>query len=233
MSIDIKACSPASLAVAVDFIYGVEVPDGFADLQGLLRLADMYLLESLRGEVGRRLAGGITEQNFLKLSSLADQDGDEGEMSELELEDSDAEEIMEMEVDLPPRPSVSGKGAVATTADIAAVVATLPSLGDEEMEDEGEGEVGKMKVADTKALGEEDTGDQATFAAPSTTSAPAQPPSPLAVNDDIATAAVVDTLLGVVTHKMVVTHRAPSTSESRAMRQGVKRFVGHGDFERA
>ena len=32
MSIDFKNCSPATLAVAIDFIYGVEVPQDFADL---------------------------------------------------------------------------------------------------------------------------------------------------------------------------------------------------------
>ena len=165
--------------------------------------------------------------------------GDDGEVSELELEDSDAEETVEMEVEMevdpPPRPSVFRKVAGAP-AEIMSVVATRPSVEDEEMEDKGEEDVGKVEVADAKSLGEGDTGDHATLAAPpslTTPSTPALPPSPLAVNDDIATATVVDTLLGVVTHKMVVTHKAPSTSESRAMRQVVKRFVGHGDLEKA
>ena len=98
----------------------------------------------------------------------------------------------------------------------------------EVLEDDGEEEVGEVEAAYTKVLGEEDTEDQAAPAPPPTppSTTPALSPSPLAANDDIATAAVVDTFLGVVTHKMAVTHRAPSTSEAKTMRQVVKRFEG-------
>ena len=83
---------------------------------------------------------------------------------------------VEMLVDLPPRPTVSGKVAGAPPG-IAAVVATQPSPEDEEMEDEGEGEVGEVEAAYTKVLGEEDPGDQAAPAPPPTPPSTTSPPT--------------------------------------------------------
>jgi len=70
--LDFKECEPATLATTIDFLYGVDVPEGFQDLQGLLRLADMFIMEALKEEVVRRLARGLTEENFLETSALAE-----------------------------------------------------------------------------------------------------------------------------------------------------------------
>ena len=50
----------------------MELPEEFADLQGLLRLADMFFMEELREEVGRRLAMGITAENYVERSMMAE-----------------------------------------------------------------------------------------------------------------------------------------------------------------
>jgi len=71
-AVDIKDCSPATVAATIDFLYGVELPEDFADLQGLLRLADMFFMEELREELGRRLAMGITAENYVERSMMAE-----------------------------------------------------------------------------------------------------------------------------------------------------------------
>jgi len=70
--LDFKDCEPATLATTIDFLYGVDVPEGFQDLQGLLRLADKLIMEALKKEVVRRLARGLTEENILETSALAE-----------------------------------------------------------------------------------------------------------------------------------------------------------------
>ena len=53
-------------------MYGVELPGDFEDLQGLLRLADMFSMEELREEAGRCLVKGITAKNYVERSKMAD-----------------------------------------------------------------------------------------------------------------------------------------------------------------
>ena len=73
--LDFKECEPATLATTIDFLYGVDVPEGFQDLQGLLRLADMFIMEALKEEVVRRLTRGLTKENILETSALAEAHG--------------------------------------------------------------------------------------------------------------------------------------------------------------
>ena len=53
-------------------MYGVELPEHFEDLQGLLHLANMFFMEELRAEAGRRLAMDITVGNYVEKSKMAD-----------------------------------------------------------------------------------------------------------------------------------------------------------------
>ena len=41
-------------------------------MQGLLKMADMFFMEELREEVGRRLAVGISFENYVERSKMAD-----------------------------------------------------------------------------------------------------------------------------------------------------------------
>jgi len=72
LGMEVGDCEPATLAAAVAFMYGVEVPAGFPDLQGLLGLADRLLLEELKEEAGCRIAQHIDAVNFRTVCELAD-----------------------------------------------------------------------------------------------------------------------------------------------------------------
>ena len=69
---DPQDCESTTLATTIAFLYGVEVPPRFADSRGLLKMADMFFMEELREEAGRRLARVICERNFLELTVLAE-----------------------------------------------------------------------------------------------------------------------------------------------------------------
>ena len=64
LGMEVWECEIATLEIVVAFMYGVEVPEDFADLQGLLELGDRFLLEELKEEAGRRIAQHIDAQNF-------------------------------------------------------------------------------------------------------------------------------------------------------------------------
>ena len=69
---DPQDCESTTLATTIAFLYGVEVPPRFADSRGLLKMADMFFMEELREEAGRRLARVICERNLLELTVLAE-----------------------------------------------------------------------------------------------------------------------------------------------------------------
>ena len=64
LGMEVWECEVATLETVVAFMYGLEVPEGFLDLQGLLELGDRFLLEELKEEAGRRIAQHIDDQNF-------------------------------------------------------------------------------------------------------------------------------------------------------------------------
>jgi len=72
LGMEVGECEPATLDTVVAFMYGVEVPEGFPDLQGLLGLADRFLLEEVKEEAGRRIALQMNAQNFMTICELAD-----------------------------------------------------------------------------------------------------------------------------------------------------------------
>ena len=53
-----KDFSHEVLSTAVDFMYGIDIPEDFKDLndlKSLLHLADLYLMEDLKDAVGSRI----------------------------------------------------------------------------------------------------------------------------------------------------------------------------------
>jgi histone-lysine N-methyltransferase SUV420H len=58
-------------------------------------------------------------------------------------------------------------------------------------------------------------------------------PKELSEVDDLATAAVVDPLLGFSTHKMNVRFRGPKASHARHLKRAVERFVATQDYDSA
>jgi len=72
LGMEVRDCEPATLEAVVAFTYGLEVPDEFPDLQGLLELADRFLLEELKEEAARRIAQHIDAQNYRSVCQLAE-----------------------------------------------------------------------------------------------------------------------------------------------------------------
>ena len=74
-SIDVNEFSYEVLSIAVDFMYGIEIPESFnksEDLKSLLHLADLYLMEDLKTAAGLLIAGGLNKDNVFDVSLLAD-----------------------------------------------------------------------------------------------------------------------------------------------------------------
>ena len=60
---------------AVDFIYGIDIPEEFddaEDLESLLHVGDLYLMENLKDAVGARIAMDLNEDNALDYAQLAE-----------------------------------------------------------------------------------------------------------------------------------------------------------------
>ena len=72
---EVKEFSHDVLSTAVDFMYGKDVPEDFnnaKDLEGLLRMADQYLMADLKDAVGARIGEALTKENILETSKLAE-----------------------------------------------------------------------------------------------------------------------------------------------------------------
>ena len=74
-SINVSEFSFEVLSIAVDFMYGIEIPESFnksEDLKSLLHLADLYLMEDLKTAAGLLIACGLNKDNVFDVSLLAD-----------------------------------------------------------------------------------------------------------------------------------------------------------------
>ena len=63
------------LSTAVDFMYGIEIPEEFNDeddLRSLLRMADLYLMEDLKDAAGFKISKSINMENVFDISKFAD-----------------------------------------------------------------------------------------------------------------------------------------------------------------
>ena len=74
-SLDVQGFSFEVLSIAVDFMYGIEIPKSFNkndDFKSLLHLADMYLMGNLKNAAGSLLARSLNNENICEVSLLAD-----------------------------------------------------------------------------------------------------------------------------------------------------------------
>ena len=70
-----EECSPLVLATAVDFVYGIGIPEDFGseDAKSLLVMADLYLMEDLKDAVGSHVASKqMNQDNILEISQMAE-----------------------------------------------------------------------------------------------------------------------------------------------------------------
>ena len=69
---ELKECSADALNVAVNFMYGIKVPEHFTQLPELLHLAELFLMGNLSEVVVERLAKELTKDNYLEISKTAE-----------------------------------------------------------------------------------------------------------------------------------------------------------------
>ena len=65
-TLEVTEFSYEVLSAAVDFMYGIELPEDFNnrdDLKGLLHLADLYLMDNLKDAAGSRIGKDLCEDD--------------------------------------------------------------------------------------------------------------------------------------------------------------------------
>ena len=74
-TMEVKEFSFKVLSTAVDFMYGIDIPEDFYNidvLTSLLHMADLYLMEDLKDAVGFLIAKDLNKENVFDTSRLAD-----------------------------------------------------------------------------------------------------------------------------------------------------------------
>ena len=77
-TMDVKEFSYEVLSVAVDFMYGIEIPEEFdneEDLKSLVHMADLYLMEDLKDAAGFLIGKTLNQDNVFDISKFADKFG--------------------------------------------------------------------------------------------------------------------------------------------------------------
>jgi len=67
---DLGECSLEVLTCAVNFMYGIPIPEDFADTQGLLHQADLFMMEDLKNAIGLLIAETPSSNTLLSASGL-------------------------------------------------------------------------------------------------------------------------------------------------------------------
>ena len=77
-TMEVKEFSYEVLSVAVDFMYGIEIPEDFdneEDLKSLVHMADLYLMEDLKDAAGFLIGKTLNQDNIFDISKFADKFG--------------------------------------------------------------------------------------------------------------------------------------------------------------
>lgn len=69
---ELKDCSFEALEVAVNFMYHLHIPDGFSENIELLHLADLLMMDDLKGNAAALLAKSLSHANYLETSQAAE-----------------------------------------------------------------------------------------------------------------------------------------------------------------
>jgi len=70
--IEVIDCSPEVLTCAVDFMYGIPIPEDFADIEGLLHQADLFMMEDLKSAAGLLIAKTLSLDTLKELVALGE-----------------------------------------------------------------------------------------------------------------------------------------------------------------
>ena len=77
-TMEVKEFSYEVLSAAVDFMYGIEIPEEFdneEDLKSLVHMADLYLMEDLKDAAGFLIGKTLNQDNVFDISKFADKFG--------------------------------------------------------------------------------------------------------------------------------------------------------------
>jgi len=69
---ELKECSAEALHAAVNFMYGINIPEGFKEYGELLHLADLFMMDNLKEVIEERLAKALKKSSYLEVSQLAE-----------------------------------------------------------------------------------------------------------------------------------------------------------------
>ena len=69
---ELKDCSAEALHVAVNFMYGINIPEDFKEHGELLHLAELFMLDNLKEVIEEQLAKALTKSNYLEISQMAE-----------------------------------------------------------------------------------------------------------------------------------------------------------------
>ena len=70
--IELIDCSPEVLTCAIDFMYGIPIPEDFADIEGLLHQADLFMMEDLKSAAGLLIAKTLSLDTLNELVALGE-----------------------------------------------------------------------------------------------------------------------------------------------------------------
>ena len=77
-TMEVKEFSYEVLSAAVDFMYGIEIPEEFdneEDLKSLVHMADLYLMEDLKDAAGFLIGKTLNQDNVFDISKFANKFG--------------------------------------------------------------------------------------------------------------------------------------------------------------
>ena len=77
-TLEVTEFSYEVLSAAVDFMYGIEIPEEFdneEDLKSLVHMADLYLMEDLKDAAGFLIGKTLNQDNVFDISKFADKFG--------------------------------------------------------------------------------------------------------------------------------------------------------------
>ena len=69
---ELKDCSVEALNVAVNFMYGINIPEDFEEHGELLHLAELFMMANLKEVVVEKLANVLSKLNYLEISQMAE-----------------------------------------------------------------------------------------------------------------------------------------------------------------
>ena len=70
--LNVEDCSLEVLTCAVNFMYGIPVPEDFEDAQGLLHQADLFMIEDLKTAVGLLISKTLSLDTLSEIAPLAE-----------------------------------------------------------------------------------------------------------------------------------------------------------------